>query len=340
MSDLLSHDERYPILYISMHGLFLFHKPSGPSSAQFLNQIKRAFSLSHSTRIGHGGTLDPFASGLLVVGISRAYTKSLNHQLLHTTKEYRAEIVLGASSDTDDHTGVIQNISSINNSDVTIQRLTSIVEWKEKILLAIEKLKNQETQIPPQYSAIKIQGKPAYARKRIGETLTLSPKKVSLITYTLESVQEKNGLIYLTVTLLVSSGFYIRSFARDLGELLGVGGYVQTLERTKIGLFSLKNVLYLDDLDKDVELRFWASGVVQNVGFRAFARDSAQELHIVGFSRNIDKNRVEVVGQGKLIQLQEFLTRLSQGPTHAHLEQIESYFGRIIQTYTEFVISE
>ncbi len=323
-----------------MQGLFLFYKPSGPSSAQFLNHVKRALLIPRDIRVGHGGTLDPFASGLLVVGVSRAYTKLLSHQLLHTTKEYRVEIILGASSDTDDRTGIIQKIPNTHedNGVGTIQRLTSIVEWKGKIASAIETLKNQETQTPPQYSAIKIQGKPAYTRKRAGESLSISAKKVSLLAYQIESIQEKNDLIYITMTLVVSSGFYIRSFARDLGVLLGTGGYVNALERAKIGFFSLKNALNLDDLDKDVELHFWASGAVQNVGFRAFAQDCAQTLNITGFSRNTDENRVEIIGQGKLPQLQEFLARISVGPVGSHIEFKEDWFGSVSEEYKDFSI--
>lgn len=312
-----------------MQGLFLFHKPSGPSSAYYVSQIKHALKLPRNIRIGHGGTLDPFASGLLIVGISRPYTKLLDYQLHHTAKEYKAEIVLGATSDTDDRTGIIQNTN--------IDSCVHLSEWKEKIISAMEELKNQETQIPPQYSAIKIQGQPAYARKRAGETIVLSPKKVSLIASELESIEEKNGLIFIVVTILVSSGFYIRSFARDLGQSLGCGGYVNALERVKIGHFSLKNALILDDLEKSVELSFRATGAVQNVGFRAFTKNIADILGIVGFSQNVN-NGIKIVGQGRLSQLQELLVKISTGPVGAHIEFKEDWFGSVSEEYKNFFI--
>ena len=319
---------------VFMQGLFLFHKPSGPSSAHYVSQIKRILKLPRDVRIGHGGTLDPFASGLLVIGISRPYTKLLDYQLHHATKEYKAEIILGAISDTDDCMGAIQN----TNIDLSVFQFTKMNEWKEKIISAIEKLKQQETQIPPQYSAIKIKGKPAYLRSRKGETFAISPKKVSLFEYDVFSVQERSdGLLSLRVSLTVSSGFYIRSFARDLGQSLGCGGYVHALERVKIGHFSLKNALILDDLDKNVELSFRATGTVQNVGFRAFAKNTADSLGIVGFSQNVDDG-IKVVGQGRLPQLQEFLAKISTGPVGAHIEFKEDWFGSVSEEYKNFSI--
>jgi tRNA pseudouridine55 synthase len=242
-----------------MQGLFLCNKPSGPSSAQFLGQIKRILKIPRSVRVGHGGTLDPFAEGLLIIGISRAYTKLLHQQLKNETKEYEAEIVLGASSDTDDKTGTIQNINT-----KTIQQLASIVEWKKKIKDAIEELKQKTEQIPPRFSAVKLHGTPAYALARKGEIPLLQPKKSIIHKYFIQEIKQENGLVVVRITMTVSAGFYIRGFARDLGELIGVGGYVQALKRLKIGHFSLKNALNLNDFDQVMNLCVYAENPSKN----------------------------------------------------------------------------
>lgn len=239
-----------------MQGLFLLNKPSGPSSAQFLGQLKRVLHIPRNIRVGHGGTLDPFAQGLLVVGISRAYTKLLHNYLKEEKKEYEAEIILGAFSDTNDRTGIIQT----PDTTIFFQQLISLpaqkgaIGLKNSIRSAIEELQKNTQQIPPQYSAIKIKGKPAYQRVRKGEVVDIEPKKAFLYNYKLLEVSLKEGLILVRMLLSVSAGFYIRSFARDLGDRLGIGGYVYALKRLKIGDFSLKNALNLDDFNKIITL--------------------------------------------------------------------------------------
>jgi len=317
-----------------MQGLFLFNKPSGPSSAQFLNQVKHTLKLSRGVRIGHGGTLDPFADGLLVVGISRAYTKLLHQQLLYKDKEYEAEIILGATSDTDDKTGKIEKTKNVEN---IVRQFTRISEQNKWIQTAIEKLKKQEHQTPPNYSAIKIQGVPAYTRSRKGENLSLAPKKVSLLRYHIQNIKEKDSCIVAKIILLVSSGFYIRSFARDLGAELGVGGYVNALKRTKIGTFSLKNALNLDDLDKTVEFHLTAINSAQNVDFGIFVRQTARDLAITGFYKNIENNLIEIVGQGSLYNLQSFLEKIKHKSDQMIVKNTEDWFEKPTKSLKTFL---
>ena len=222
-------------------GLFLFNKPSGVSSAGFLNSIK--FSLAKITnnkslKIGHGGTLDPFASGLLVVGVSREYTKTLLNILKDTNKLYRTEIILGATSDTFDKMGKIKN--SEKNINLT----------KDDVVLTIEKIKKSGEQSPPSYSAIKINGKKSYELAREKGIMTQHlPKSVSIFNYKINSFKKDIDIRYLLdITIEVSSGFYVRSFANDIGKELGVGGYCQELSRLKIGEYDLEEALSIDDL--------------------------------------------------------------------------------------------
>ncbi len=293
-----------------MQGLFLYNKPSGPSSAQFLNELKGKLSLSRTTRIGHGGTLDPFAEGLLVVGISRNYTKLLHEQLKNESKEYEVEIILGASSDTDDRTGNIQ--TTTNTFPIT----------KKDIENAVKQLQKQKTQTPPQYSAIKLQGKPAYKRARAGEQMNIQPKQVQLHTYTIQNIREEQGLWVIQITMLVSAGFYIRSFARDLGKILGVGGYVNALKRLKIGDFSLKNALNLDDLDKTMTLYVLALNEAKNSHFLDWLEQAARKL-----KTPIKLENSKVVITGTLDNLQTILEHIN---THTKKYDIltQSWFGK------------
>ncbi|MFA6135769.1 MAG: tRNA pseudouridine(55) synthase TruB [Candidatus Paceibacterota bacterium] len=232
-----------------MKGLFLFNKPVGISSAGFLNKLKSYFASSFvktladkkasqdqsskRLKIGHGGTLDPFAEGLLVVGVGREYTKQLHGILKNKTKTYKAEIILGASSDTYDITGKIFDAPFIK---------TPI---EKEIILAVEKIKSKKTQIPPIFSAIKIKGVPAYKLAREGKEVRVESKEALLINYEIFSIKKSEDKIILDIELEVSAGFYIRSFAHDLGVELGSDGYVSKLIRSKIGDFDIKDALTL-----------------------------------------------------------------------------------------------
>jgi len=244
-----------------MKGIFLLNKPSGISSAQFLNRFKTIVHnhiCSHESkeacrkakriRIGHGGTLDPFASGLLVVAVGREYTTKLSELLKNTPKTYQARIVLGAISDTYDREGKLEQrgLCRIQQN----KKGEAPVVSKEDIKKAITIVAQRETQVPPPYSAIKIQGKPAYARARAGEQLTMKPRPATVYSYKIECVNIGEREAVAEVALSVSSGFYIRSFAHDMGELLGVGAYLDGLVRKKIGEYVLEYAHTLKEIEK------------------------------------------------------------------------------------------
>jgi len=206
-------------------GIYNIHKPPGPTSHDMVNKIRK---LSGIKRVGHAGTLDPFAEGVLIVAIGREYTKQLG-KFLKRDKTYRATIKLGAESDSGDLTGKI----------IEKEKLTK--PNKKDIQEALKNFKGEIEQTPPAFSAIKIAGKKAYELARKGIKPDLKPRKVKI--YSLKIL--KYSWPYLEIETKVSSGTYIRSLASDIGRTLKTGGYLEKLVRTKIGRFNLKNSINL-----------------------------------------------------------------------------------------------
>lgn len=203
-----------------MNNFLLINKPSGPTSHDMVAKVRRETGIK---RVGHAGTLDPFASGLLIILVGREMTKRQS-EFLTMDKTYEAIIRLGATSTTEDRMGTITEApcASLTEDTVATAALSFIGE---------------QEQMPSQFSAKKINGTPAYKLARRGETVELKPKRITI--HTIEILAYEWPL--LTIRLTVSSGTYIRAFARDLGEKLGCGAYVEELKRTSIGPFSLPN---------------------------------------------------------------------------------------------------
>lgn len=187
-------------------------------------------------KIGHAGTLDPFASGLLIVAVGRESTKRLG-EFLKLDKEYIATLKLGATSDTYDRTG--------NISEAIDKRLVT----KEKIEHALEKYRGELMQEPPMFSAKKIAGKKLYELARQGKEIERAP--VQVIVHKLEILDYDPTQDLLELKCEVSSGTYIRSLANGIGNELEVGAYLQELKRTKIGRFSLDDAVLLSDLTQE-----------------------------------------------------------------------------------------
>lgn len=301
-----------------MEGLVLFNKPRGLTSAQVTNYFKKLTQ----KRVGHGGALDPFAEGLLILGIGKD-TKKLANFLKKSRKTYIGEIFLGATSDTYDLTG------KITKKDGQIPKIGEI----KKVL---ESFVGEIWQTPPSYSAVKIKGKPAYKLARKGEKPQIKPKKVKI--YNLEILGYQKNI--LKIKTEVGSGVYIRSLANDLGEKLGCGGYLQSLLRIKINEFSINQALTFEDLEKNF-LEFWAKiyGRVQGVGFRYFTRKTGEKLGIKGWVKNVADGTVEVLAQGEEKKLQEFLQFLKRGPILAQVKDLEIIFRKPAQNFPNFQIS-
>jgi len=205
------------------------NKPAGISSYDVVRKTKKILNFR---KIGHGGTLDPFAQGLLLILIGRGATRRMDALLSHS-KTYQSVLKLGVATDTGDKTGKIVN-----------QR--PVPEISEKQLWNIEHdFSGEISQIPPQYSAKKVQGKPAYQWARQGQKVTLKPVQITIDHLSLRGL--KPDLIRIKVTC--SSGTYIRVLGEDIAKELGTVGHLQSLERTRIGDYHLNKAVLFEHLE-------------------------------------------------------------------------------------------
>jgi tRNA pseudouridine55 synthase len=225
-------------------GLIVVDKPDGMTSHDVVARVRRIMG---TRKVGHAGTLDPMATGVLVLGIERA-TKLLGHLALDT-KAYLATIRLGASTTTDDAQG--ETLSTADASRVT----------DEAIAAGIAKLTGHIQQVPSAVSAVKVDGKRAYARVRAGEQVELAARPVEVSRFDLLSARREDGL-ELDVMVECSSGTYVRALARDLGADLGVGGHLGALRRTRVGPFDLRVVTTLEKLAEQPALSLPLSDAV------------------------------------------------------------------------------
>jgi tRNA pseudouridine55 synthase len=189
--------------------------------------------------VGHAGTLDPMATGVLVLGIERA-TRLLGHLAL-TRKEYEATIRLGQSTITDDAEGEV-------TEQATAERVAAVTD--AAIEVGISKLSGEIMQVPSAVSAIKVDGVRSYARVRSGDEVKLAPRPITVFEFELREIRRlpTEGLIDLDVRVVCSSGTYIRALARDLGEQLDVGGHLTALRRTRVGPYTLADAVPLAGL--------------------------------------------------------------------------------------------
>lgn len=213
-------------------GLIVVDKPAGRTSHDVVGAVRR---IAGTRRVGHAGTLDPMATGVLVIGVERA-TRLLNHLVL-TDKSYTATIRLGAATSTDDAQGEL--LSQADASGVE----------PAAIRAGLTALTGEIQQRPSAVSAIKVDGRRAYDRVRAGEQVELAARPVTV--HRLELLAEPeylDGYCDISVEVDCSSGTYVRALARDLGEQLEVGGHLTMLRRTRVGPFGLDRALTLDRL--------------------------------------------------------------------------------------------
>ena len=216
-------------------GILLVDKPGGWTSHDIVARTRR---LAGTRKVGHAGTLDPMATGLLILGLNSS-TRLLTY-IVGTDKEYRATIRLGASTTTDDAEGDVVERAP----DAAIAAIT-----EEAVAAGIAALTGEIEQIPSAVSAIKVDGKRAYARVRAGEEVVLDARPVTISEFELLGTSRSHGAVDLDVRVVCSSGTYIRSLARDLGAGLGVGGHLTALRRTRVGPFSVQDARPIEGLD-------------------------------------------------------------------------------------------
>jgi tRNA pseudouridine55 synthase len=218
-------------------GLLIVDKPAGMTSHDV---VARARRIMGTRKVGHAGTLDPMATGVLVLGIERA-TKLLGHLALDR-KTYLATLNLGSSTTTDDAEGEV--LTTAENVGIT----------DDDIAHGITKLTGDIQQVPSAVSAVKIDGKRAYARVRAGEDVVIPPRPVTVYRFDVLAVRHEEDHVEVDAVVECSSGTYVRALARDLGADLGVGGHLQALRRTTVGPFSLAKARTLDQLEEQPEL--------------------------------------------------------------------------------------
>lgn len=230
-------------------GLLIVDKPQGITSHDVVSRTRR---LAHTRRVGHAGTLDPMATGVLVLGINKA-TRLLTWITDHS-KRYEAQVRFGVETTTEDAEGEVTLTKGCEGLD------------NEEIEAVLSRFRGTISQVPSAVSAIKVNGKRAYARVRAGEDVKLEPREVEIslleaqgqphshrVEYALEGKSTQVNCVDLNVVVECSAGTYIRALARDLGNAFGCGAHLTSLRRTRVGEFSIDAAHTLQSLDEAAE---------------------------------------------------------------------------------------
>jgi tRNA pseudouridine55 synthase len=248
-------------------GLVIVDKPGGMTSHDVVARVRR---LAGTRKVGHAGTLDPMATGVLVVGVEKA-TRLLGYLAL-TEKEYSATIRLGQTTSTDDAEGEITGTATAEG--VTIEAIDQ----------AVAGLTGEIGQVPPAVSAIKVGGQRAYKLTRAGAAPELAARPVTVYEFTLTGIRrveeagETAGLLDLGATVRCSSGTYIRALARDLGAALGTGGHLTRLRRTRVGGYDAEQARTLEQLAERFEVLPLAEAAAAAFPRRDLSADEARRL--------------------------------------------------------------
>lgn len=216
-------------IYRIIDGILVINKPKDWTSFDVVAKIRNKLNVK---KVGHTGTLDPRATGVLVLCIGKG--TQLVEKLTGLDKEYVCEITLGATTTTDDAEGENKTAEGASEVPLTIIQNT------------LDEFRGTFEQMPPQFSAKKIQGKKAYELARKGKVADLKPSQVTV--HNLELLDYKWPLLKLKIHC--GKGFYVRSLARDLGEKLGVGGYLSALQRTRVGHFNIESAISVEQADE------------------------------------------------------------------------------------------
>ncbi|GLW98019.1 tRNA pseudouridine(55) synthase TruB [Microtetraspora sp. NBRC 16547] len=225
-------------------GLIIVDKPADWTSHDVVGKMR---GIAGTRKVGHAGTLDPMATGVLVVGVEKA-TRLLGHLAL-TEKVYDATIRLGASTNTDDAEGEI--VATTPAGHVT----------DEDVRKGIEALTGEISQVPPQVSAIKVNGERAYKLARAGEDVELAARPVTVYGFEVTAIRREGDVVDVDAVITCSSGTYIRALARDLGNGLGVGGHLTRLRRTRVGPYTIESARTIEELSRECAILPMADAV-------------------------------------------------------------------------------
>ena len=215
-----------------INGWLVIDKTPGMTSTQVVNDVKR---VTQAQKVGHGGTLDPLATGILPIALGEA-TKTVAY-IMDARKGYEFTLRFGEARDTDDAAGVVTAASELRPSD-------------EEIRAALPQFTGLIMQVPPRYAAVKVQGERAYDLARRGETVELAPREIRIDELVLV---RRVDLDHAEFRMTSGKGAYVRAIARDLGEALGCHAHVSALRRSEVGSFNASNAVSLDELARIVE---------------------------------------------------------------------------------------
>jgi tRNA pseudouridine55 synthase len=247
-------------------GLVIVDKPGGMTSHDVVARVRR---LAGTRKVGHAGTLDPMATGVLVVGVEKA-TRLLGYLTL-TEKEYDATIRLGQSTSTDDAEGEI-------TGGAAAAGVSAAVLTQHQLSEAVAGLTGEIEQVPPAVSAIKVDGQRAYRLTRAGAAPELKPRPVTVYEFTVTAVRRNGDLLDIDATVRCSSGTYIRALARDLGAALGTGGHLTRLRRTRVGGYRIEDARTLEQLAGRFEVLPLAQAAAAAFPSRTLTEDEARRL--------------------------------------------------------------
>jgi tRNA pseudouridine55 synthase len=272
-----------------MNGFLLVDKASGLTSHDVVAKIRRRFG---TKKVGHAGTLDPMATGVLVLGIGNA-TRLLQY-VVDGTKGYQATIALGKSTVTDDFEGELLTVAPRSALDAVTD---------SQIYEALEKMVGRISQRPSSVSAIKVGGKTGHERVRAGEEFELPSREVTISSIEIHSILRTESQIAVEISVICSAGTYIRAIARDLGSGLGVGGHLTALRRTLVSPFGLAECQSWEEAEPIAT----ATGISRILPSRSLAPD---ELLEISFGRTISPNSEEgpvvaLGGDGNFVALLE-----------------------------------
>jgi tRNA pseudouridine55 synthase len=242
-------------------GLVIIDKPGGMTSHDVVARVRR---LAGTRKVGHAGTLDPMATGVLVVGVAKA-TRLLGFLTL-TEKEYAATIRLGQSTSTDDAEGEITGTAQ------------GVSVPAETLAAAVAGLTGEIQQVPPAVSAVKVDGQRAYRLTREGAAPELKARPVTVYEFAVTAVRHDGDLVDVDAVVRCSSGTYIRALARDLGAVLGTGGHLTRLRRTKVGGYGVEDARTLEQLADRFELLPLAQAASAAFPRRNLSADEARRL--------------------------------------------------------------
>ncbi len=272
-----------------MNGFLLVDKASGMTSHDVVSKVRRRFG---TKKVGHAGTLDPMATGVLVLGIGNA-TRLLQY-VVDGVKGYNATISLGKATVTDDVGGAVLTVAT--QSELNVLSDAAIYE-------ALEKMVGTISQRPSSVSAIKVDGKTGHERVRAGEDFELPSREVIISSIEIRSINRSDLAITIDISVVCSAGTYIRAIARDLGIGLGVGGHLTSLRRTLVSPFGISEC----EPWESAEIITTAAGISRILPIRTLA---PEELVEISFGRTIDPNRSEgpvaaLLGDGSFAALLE-----------------------------------